>query len=255
MHVFITGAAQGIGKALTETFLNHSNEVNIRLTLVDIDEERLKTIAPNATNIQRITQDLTKLETLPALVKRAIHSFGPIDLLINNAGIMRVQSTASFKWRATLELFELNLLAPLKLIGEILPSMQERQVGSIINISSMAGVVPLRGCTFYGAAKAGLAMASECLQMELLADKIHVLTVYPGPIQTQLEENAQRGFAGNKVYSLLPRSEAPLIAQAIYEAWKKKKTRLIYPPAYQLGFTLTGAARKLSKLFTPKPTP
>ena len=253
MHILITGAANGIGKALTQVFIENLKSENVRLTLVDIDEDQLSTWETASVSVQCLVQDLSDVDKVDGLLEQATKSFGPVDVLINNAGIMDVKSMGSFEWDKAWKLLNVDLITPLKLIHSVLPSMKNRRSGSIINISSMAGVVPLRGCSFYGAAKAGLAMASECLNMESSHNGIHVLTVYPGPVRTKLERGARQGFGESWIYDLLPSGETDVIAQMIFDAWKKEEPRMIYPTAYRLGFILSGVARKLSNLLTPNP--
>lgn len=253
MHILITGAANGIGKALTQVFIENLKTENLSLTLVDIDEDELNTWNDASVSVQCIVQDLSVVGEVDDLLERATQTFGPVDLLINNAGVMDVKSMGSFEWDKAWQLLNIDLITPLKLIHAVLPSMQARKSGSIINLSSMAGVVPLRGCSFYGAAKAGLAMASECLRMESSQNGVNVLTVYPGPVRTKLERGAREGFGESWIYDLLPSGETTVIAQMIFDAWQKGEPRMIYPSAYRWGFMLSGAARKLSSLFTPNP--
>jgi len=253
MHILITGAANGIGKALTQVFIENLKSENISLTLVDIDEDELNTWNDAPISVQCLIQDLSLVDEVDSLLELATKDFGPIDLLINNAGVMDVKSMGSFEWAKAWKLLNIDLITPLKLIHSVLPSMQKRRSGSIINISSMAGVVPLRGCSFYGAAKAGLAMASECLRMESSQNGTQILTVYPGPVRTKLERGARQGFGESWIYDLLPSGETTVIAQRIFDAWEKGEPRMIYPSAYRWGFMLSGAARKLSNLLTPNP--
>ena len=114
--------------------------------------------------------DLRDLEALPGLVHE-IAEAAPIDGLVNCAGVMRVQQLASWRWQDAWDLLALDLLAPLRLQDLVVRGMAGRSAGTmnghgagstidrgsgtIVNIASMAGRVPLRGCAYYGAAKAG----------------------------------------------------------------------------------------------------
>jgi len=97
-----------------------------------------------------------------------------------------------------------NLLAPLRLIDLALPDMGRG--ACIVNVSSMAGRVPIKGCTYQGEAKAGLAMASEIAHVELAARGIRVVTVYPGPVSSGLEAHARGQVAGSLVARIFPRA-------------------------------------------------
>ena len=146
-HVVITGAAGAIGSSLARAM--GAAWPGVRLSLVDRTQVDGGFIA-----------DLRDLGSLPALVDKIRSTHGPIDGLVNCAGVMRVRDTATWRWEDGYELLAIDLLAPLQLQQLVVPSMIEQGRGLVINVSSMAGRVPLRGCAYYGAAKAGLARAS-----------------------------------------------------------------------------------------------
>ena len=78
--------------------------------------------------------------------------------------------------------------------------MVERGSGVIVNVASMAGKVPLKGCSYYGASKAGLAMASEIARADLAPYGVRVVTVYPGPVKSALEQGAREAYSGNGLF-------------------------------------------------------
>src|SRR4029079_16713791 len=105
--------------------------------------------------------DLSQPDSLPEHVKTVETEQGPVDVLVNCAGIMEIRSLVGFEWSHALRLLKIDFESPLRLMSLIAPGMADRRKGTIVNVTSMAGVTPLRGCTYYGGAKAGLAMASE----------------------------------------------------------------------------------------------
>jgi 3-hydroxybutyrate dehydrogenase len=105
--------------------------------------------------------DLCEIDALAArLVEQAQNELGPIDGLVNAAGFMEVQRFESMPWELVWRLLAVDLVAPLRLASACVGSIGERR-GFIVNVTSMAGRVPIKGCSVYGAAKAGLGMASE----------------------------------------------------------------------------------------------
>src|SRR5260370_27057464 len=136
-----------------------------RLSLIARNAEKLSQVGgPDAL---RTSGDITLDETRRNLVARTIEKFGDIDILINNAG-MGLYGPA---WNTPLDdarrLFELNVFAPLALTQLVVPYMQERRRGLIVNISSIAGKVTLPWFTLYSVTKFALGSLTEGLLIEL----------------------------------------------------------------------------------------
>src|SRR6185503_13950707 len=145
------------------------------LALIDRDREPLDRLArelgdaPNSGEVGRATvhvADLRDLDALPALVE-TIEQAGPLEGLVNCAGVMKVQHVSTWNWSDARDLITIDLLAPLRLQDLVVRGMRDRGRGVIVNVASMAGRVPLRGAAYYGASKAGLAMASEIARADL----------------------------------------------------------------------------------------
>jgi len=185
--VLITGASQGIGAACARVFGSRG----ARLSLIARNAEKLSRVGgPDAL---RTSGDITLDETRRNLVARTIEKFGDIDILINNAG-MGLYSQA---WNAPLDdvrrLFELNFFVPLALTQLVVPYMQERRRGLIVNISSIAGKVTLPWFTLYSVSKFALGSLTEGLRMELKPNGIYAMTVCPGYVNTDFQSHALGG--------------------------------------------------------------
>src|SRR5262249_3961453 len=126
--------------------------------------------------------DLADPAQASAWLGDAVAAFGEVDVLVNNAGVQIVARTEEIDVAAMRSLFEVDRLSPLALVQAVLPAMLRRRAGTIVNVTSVAGLAPTPGMTHYSAAKAGLAAASECLRGELRDTGINVVTVYPGPV-------------------------------------------------------------------------
>ncbi|HEY6463507.1 MAG TPA: SDR family NAD(P)-dependent oxidoreductase, partial [Polyangiaceae bacterium] len=121
------------------------------------------------------------------------------------------------------------------------------------NVSSMAGVTPLRGCAYYGAAKAGLAMASEIARLELAPRGVHVLTVYPGPVRSRLEQRARAQAPDTRLARWLPTGDADALAARVVDACERRRARVVYPGLYELANRFPAIARRVTSAASPQP--
>ena len=251
-HVVITGAAGAIGGALAR--LMRRTWPNAALALVDRERGALEGIAREVGGVTSThVADLTVIDALPAVVE-AIEDNGPIDGLVNCAGIMRVQQVASWQWEDANALLAVDLLAPLRLQDLVVRGMVARGHGMIVNIASMAGRVPLRGCAYYGAAKAGLAMASEIARADLAARGVRVVTVYPGPVKSALEQGARDAYGGGGLMGkLAPTGDPAELAKKIVHAVVHDEPRVIYPGLYGVGWTAPNLSAWIALSYGPPP--
>jgi len=253
-HVAITGAAGAIGGAIARAM--RATWPGVALELVDRDEEPMRRLALELghTAVTRVhVADLTALDALPALIDDLARD-AVLDGLVNCAGVMRVQQLASWQWSEAEALLAIDLLAPLRLQDLVVRGMIERGRGVIVNVASMAGRVPLRGCAYYGAAKAGLAMASEIARADLAAHGIRVVTVYPGPVRSALERGARDAYGGGGWLGRVAPTGAPdELARRIVRAVERDEPRVIYPGAYGVGWTAPNLSAWLALSYGPPP--
>jgi short-subunit dehydrogenase len=245
MHALITGASSGIGEATARYFA----ELGWDLSLVARREDRLQKIADDH-NVRTWVQhaDLGVYERCAEVVKECEAKQGPIDVLINNAGILYVEPTVNVEPMRIKRIMTVNLIVPMTLIHHVLPSMLKRGRGTLVNISSVAGVTPTPGMCHYNASKAGLAAASESLRVELKSTGVHVLTVYPGPVSTAMQRAAKAGYQDNAIVRSMPVGDADVLAKLIHKSIVIKKPRLFYPKVY----TLHRYARLFNQWFTDR---
>jgi short-subunit dehydrogenase len=131
--------------------------------------------------------------------------------------------------------------------------MLERGGGFVVNVASMAGRVPLKGCVFYGAAKAGLAMASEIARGELGRRGVRVVTVYPGPVASALERGARAQYGDGALARAVPAGRPDQLARRILDAVERGRARVIYPTLYGLGWLATNTAARFALAAGPDP--
>ena len=259
-HVAITGAAGAIGGALARAMRRAWPECE--LALIDRDREPLDRLArelgtaSNGDELGRATvhvADLRDLDALPALVE-TIEQAGPLEGLINCAGVMKVQHVSTWNWSDARDLVTIDLLAPLRLQDLVVRGMRDRGRGVIVNVASMAGRVPLRGAAYYGASKAGLAMASEIARADLAPHNVRVVTVYPGPVKSALEAGARADYGGGGLLGrFVPTGDPDELARRIMIAIAADQPRVIYPRLYQAGWAATNLASWFALSYGPPP--
>lgn len=250
-HVAITGAAGAIGGALARAM--RAAWSGCELALVDRDEAALVALARELGAATIHIADLRDVDALPALVT-TIEQNGPLDGLVNCAGVMKVQHVSTWRWTDAQDLLTIDLLAPLRLQDLVVRGMVERGRGLVINVASMAGRVPLRGAAYYGASKAGLAMASEIARADLAPHGVRVVTVYPGPVKSALEAGARADYGGGGLFArFAPTGDPRELARRIMSAVAADQPRVIYPRLYQAGWAATNLASWFALAYGPPP--
>lgn len=228
-QVVITGAASGLGWALSQVFFKRGD----RLLLIDRDQALLAQRQRELDNPQRVTTliaDLASNEGISTALEGIRQQCQQVDVLINNAGITH-RSLAAYTQPAVFrKVMTVDWQAPVELATGLLPKLRESR-GSIINIGSMAGWMPVLGRAGYCSAKSALAQFFEVLRAEEQDNGIHVLMVYPAFVNTNIERNALGGDGAQAKHArstIGGISEAQPLAEQIIEALEKRRPRL-YP--------------------------
>jgi short-subunit dehydrogenase len=248
----VTGGAGAIGSAIARALVQR--DPRARVAVVDVDGSRAAAVAADLG--ERATSaawDLSEPAALDASLDALQAALGEIDLLVNNAGIMEVRSVAATPWALAERLLRIDLESPLRLMARLAPAMAARGHGAIVNVSSLAGTTPLRGCAYYGAAKAGLAMASEIAHLELAPRGVHVMTVYPGPVRSPLERRAREQYGGSWWSRVTPAGDAGALAARIVGGLDRRAARVVYPPLYAWATRFPTIATSFARAFAPSP--
>ena len=227
--VVITGASMGIGEALARIFLAEGARVALSSRdLGRLEEARSRIGFPERTTA--IACDVRRREDIDAAMNRVKSHFGKLDVWINNAGYGLLDSVASMSMEACRSLFETNLFGAIECMQAVAPIMQRQGGGTIINISSIVGHLPVPHMGAYSASKHALNAISEAARLELAPSGIQVISVCPGRIQTNFGANTVRGAQGKRLGESLQKGISPeRCARAILRGYLKG-TREVFVP-------------------------
>jgi 3-oxoacyl-[acyl-carrier protein] reductase len=225
----VTGAAAGIGRAIALALAGEGAD----LFLIDIDAERLETVAREARGygVAVIADicDLSEQEQINAAVKRLIAAWGGLNILINNAGVTYYGPTEAMtvaQWR---RIMAINLLAPIQLFGELLPLLAAADEAHVVNVCSMFGIAPWRKAAAYQTSKYGLVGFTAALRAEFQREHFGVTALCPGFVTTALLEGKVNDRAGRAWISATPETVA---ARAIGAIRRNRGLVLITPAAH-----------------------
>jgi 3-oxoacyl-[acyl-carrier protein] reductase len=183
----VTGAAQGIGRAIAETLAQRGAQVVVADLQVEKAEATAKEIA--ADTGQRaiaVEVDVADNASAKAMIERAIAELGRIDILVNNAGITRDNLIMRMKEADWDQVLNVNLKGAFNCSKAVIRPMMKQRYGRIVNITSVSGLAGQVGQTNYSSSKAGLIGFTKALAKEVGSRNITVNAVAPGFIETVL---------------------------------------------------------------------
>jgi len=213
LRAIITGASSGIGKATALAFAKKG----INVALVARSSAKLEAVTTAAKEVgveaKAYPIDLAKIEEVKAKIEDLAVDFGGIDILVNNAGMgytNLISETPLADWQ---KIIDLNLTSVYQCIVGILPTMQARKTGTIINVASMAASTPIPQWGAYSVSKAGLIAFSKILAEEERANGIRVMSISPGAVNTPIWDTDTVQADLNRAAMLKPETIAELILQ------------------------------------------
>lgn len=186
----VTGASAGIGAAFARIFASHGYDVALTARRQDrldalAEEIRLRYGVETLT----VAADLAEVEAPGQIVDHLTAHGRTADALVNNAGYGLGGSYADTRWEDQRAFIQVMVTAPCELAHRLLPGMLQRRFGRIVNVASLAGLIPgSAGHTLYGAAKAFLIKASQSLHLEGGADGVHVTALCPGMTYSEFHD-------------------------------------------------------------------
>jgi short-subunit dehydrogenase len=227
--VAVTGASMGIGEAIAKVFADQGASV----VLLSRDAARVEAARARVGHGERtlaMACDVRHREDIDRAIGLTLHHFQRIDVWVNNAGHGLFDSVAQVDMSACREIFDTNFFGAVMAMQAAIAVMRQQGGGSIINISSVAGHIPLPFHAAYSATKFALNAMGKAAGVELKREGIHVLTVCPGYVRTDFSKNAARG---NELKRARPASvrgiTAERVARATLRGYLKKKREVIVP--------------------------
>ena len=187
MNIIVTGGSRGIGKCLVENLARDGH--NVLLNYNKSEKQALKIqrdLQEEGYLVEVFKADVSKRKDVKSMVDFAIEKFGNIDVLINNAGIAKLQMFQDVTDDDWEEIINTNLKSAFYMSQAVLPTMIHKKSGLIINISSIWGQVGASCETVYSISKAGLDAMTKSLAKELGPSNIRVNSIAPGVIDTAM---------------------------------------------------------------------
>lgn len=187
-HLVLTGASSGIGRELAKL----AQAQGYVLSLCGRSEEKLATTMsqlPNDNNVYHEHFCLTDAQAREAFFNHAVAANGPIDILINCAGLNNVRQSGEATQIEQLDwLMQVNCYVPIACMQAVLPRMREQGQGAIVNVLSTVCLYANPGIAAYTASKSALDAYTKVMRKELLGSHIKMLSVYPGGVDTDFRE-------------------------------------------------------------------
>jgi len=227
--VVVTGASMGIGEAIAKLFADQG----ATLVMLSRDAGRVEAARGRVGHGERtlaIACDVRHREEIDRAVGLTLHHFQRIDIWVNNAGHGLLDSVARMEMAACREMFDTNFFGAVMGMQAVIPVMRQQGGGTIINISSVAGHIPLPFHAAYSATKFAMNAIGKAAGVELKKDGIHVLTVCPGYVRTAFAQNVVLGNEQKKVRPNSVRGiTADRVARATLRGYQKRNTEVIVP--------------------------
>ena len=183
---FVSGGARGMGASEAQLFVEEGARVVISDVLDDVGEQTARRISPDGSACRYVHHDVTSESDWEKAFAFAVEVFGQVDILVNNAGIFErgtVMDTSLEAYMRTININQVGVFLGMKTAA---PHMVSRQTGSIINISSVAGIDGTPGFLAYGASKWAVRGMTRGVAKELAPFGVRVNSIHPGIIDTPM---------------------------------------------------------------------
>ncbi len=187
--IVITGASSGLGEASARHLSSQGAKVILGARRVERIQSLANQINENGGNALAFATDVTKADQVKKLVDAAVATFGRVDVMINNAGLMPHSPLDRLKINEWEQMIDVNIKGVLYGIAAVLPYMQKQKSGQIINVSSVAGHKVRSGGVVYSATKSAVRVISEGLRQEVKPYNIRTCVISPGAVATELPDS------------------------------------------------------------------
>lgn len=184
--VLITGCSSGFGLQTARHFLERDWKVIATMRTPRED------VLPRSDRLRVLALDVT----VPESVRHAVEDAGPIDVLVNNAGIGLLSVFEGTSMETAREVFQTNTFGTMAVTQAVLPQFRQRKAGVIVNVTSSVTLKPFPLLSVYTASKAAITAFTESLALELQQFNVRVSLVIPGRAPTRFGENAKTRMQG-----------------------------------------------------------
>ena len=225
-NALVTGASGGIGPYIARALAGEGANIAVSGRRVDALEALVAELAGLGARAEPVPADLADPADAEALIERSEAALGPIDVLVNNAG---VEFAAAFASQPTEELrttVEINLWAPLLLTRRVLPGMLERGRGHVVFVASLAGKAPTPYEAVYSASKAALIGLTRSLRVEYREAPVGFSVVCPGFVagDGMYQRMVEQGIRSNRI---LGETTTDKVATAVLDALRRNRSQVI----------------------------
>jgi short-subunit dehydrogenase len=225
-NVLVSGASGGIGPHLARAFARAGANIAVSGRRVDALEALVAELAGMGVRAESIPADLADPANAASLIDRSESALGPIDVLVNNAGVEFAGAFASQPPEELRATIEINLSAPLLLTRRVLPGMLERGRGHVVFVASLAGKAPTPYEAVYAASKAGLIGLTRSLRVEYRAAPVGFSVVCPGFVagDGMYQRMVEQGVTSNRI---LGETTTDKVAAAVLDAIRHDRSQVI----------------------------
>jgi short-subunit dehydrogenase len=234
----ITGASMGIGEALAKLCVAEGACV----VLASRDAGRTEAARARIGHTERtlaLACDVRNHEEIDRLLSLTLHNFGRLDIWVNNAGHGLADSVVEMDMAACREMFDTNLFGAIYGMQVAIRAMRQQGSGAVINISSVAGHIPLPYSAAYSGTKFAMNAMGKAARLELQGTGVNVITVCPGYVATNFSQNLVRGRnASQHLGSPIRGISDGRVARAVLQAYLKNKREVVVPWRDRIFITL-----------------
>lgn len=220
----------GIGEAIAKVFV----DAGASAVLLSRDASRAEAARQRVGNTGRTLAaacDVRSREQIDRALALTLRHFHRVDVWVNNAGVGIRDAVADMEPSVIRELFETNFFGTIACLQAVAPAMRTNKEGggTIINVSSVAGHIPVPFMALYSASKFAMNALGKGARLELERDHIHVLTVCPGYVRTDFGKHMVANRQGNVRPQSVRGVTAERVAQAAYRGYRKRQREVVVP--------------------------
>jgi short-subunit dehydrogenase len=229
--VVITGASMGIGRSLALAWADRKADVVLSARGKSALDEVAREVITKGARAIVVPGDVTSEDHRLEIIERAIAETGRVDVVVNNAGRGYLAQAMKIDLTEMRELFELNVYAPLHLAQIAMPHL-EKTHGTIVMMSSIAGVVAAPRYAAYAASKFALEAVAMSMRSELASSGVRVVVIRPGPVATAFRVNATSAAGDGYDTPTDPKAQSPDAVAELTVRAVERGTSIVETSAY-----------------------